>query len=181
MSFKNFFKKINLSKGFTLTELLVVTSIILILTVVVLASYKFFQSGIFLQQSTNRLIQDIRRMEGMAIAAQECSSCDPKNYKYSYGVYFNSSSQDSYILFADCNNNKNYDGNDDIIEKVKLDKDIIISSLSANSLSIVFSPPDPEVDINPSSDEAEITLSDNKGRSKKVIINKAGLIAIGAE
>ncbi len=178
MSFKNFLKKINVSKGFTLIELLVATSIIVILTVIILASYKFFQSDIFLQQSTNRLIQDIRRMEGMAIAGQDWSACG-QNYQYKYGIHFSSSSQDSYILFADCNNNKNYDGNDDIIEVVKLDKGIIISSLSSNLLSIVFSPPAPKIDINPSFiNKAEITLSDDKGRFKKVIINKVGLIAI---
>ncbi|PJA83995.1 MAG: hypothetical protein CO145_02925 [Candidatus Nealsonbacteria bacterium CG_4_9_14_3_um_filter_37_13] len=162
-----------MQKAFTLIELLVVTGIIILLSALVLPNYRTGESQLALQRSANKLAQDIRRAQEMAMSAKEFEGVVPPG---GYGINFQTNLT-SYILFADLNNNKVFDSGE-AIETLSLERGVKISNLSpASPLTISFTPPDPTVNINPSNSLAIITLSNN-GQTKIIKVNKAGLIYV---
>jgi len=162
-----------MQKAFTLIELLVVTGIIILLSALVLPNYRTGESQLALQRSANKLAQDIRRAQEMAMSAKEFEGVVPPG---GYGINFQTNLT-SYILFADLNNNKIFDSGE-AIETLSLERGVKISNLSpASPLTISFTPPDPTVNINPSNSLAIITLSNN-GQTKIIKVNKAGLIYV---
>jgi Tfp pilus assembly protein FimT len=153
-------------------------AIIVIISGLAILNWRGGEKQYALQRAASKLAQDIRRAEEMAISSKEFRGEIPKG---GYGVYFKIQEKEHYILFADLNSNSSYDpGSDGLIEDVKIEKDIQISQLSASPLHIIFIPPDPEVKIRPSANEAQITLSFRTSPTKTKIIkvNKAGLIDI---
>jgi len=151
----------------------VVTGIIILLSALVLPNYRTGESQLALQRSANKLAQDIRRAQGMAMSAKEFEGVVPPG---GYGINFQTNLT-SYILFADLNNNKVFDSGE-AIETLSLERGVKISNLSpASPLTISFTPPDPTVNINPSNSLAIITLSNN-GQTKIIKVNKAGLIYV---
>ena len=164
-------------KGFTLVELMVTFSIISVLSVVVFANYRLGEKQFALQRSAYKLAQDIRRAQEMAMSAKEFSGA-PATFKSSYGINFQINSTSS--LFADLNEDKNYSSNEKV-ETLESEKGVGIISLSpCNPLTVVFSPPDPDIIIcgNPAISSASITLNFAGGAGKTIKVNKAGLIEI---
>ncbi len=165
--------------GFTLIELMVVITIILLLTSLGLANYRRGEEVFALERAAQKLAQDLRRTAQIAMAGKERGGAFPAG---GYGIYFPAGTNSSYILFADLNGNSSYDGGDAVIENLSLkERGVRISSFSPGpSLSITFFPPNPTVTINPnpgSPYKATITLSLG-GEEKKIEINKVGLIDI---
>ena len=165
-------------RGFTLVELLMVISILLIFTAISLPNLKRGDELFALQRAANKLAQDLRIANEMAMAGKLIGSQFPRG---GYGIYFPSTSG-QYYLFADSNGNSVYDGGDSIVENLSLqEKGVIIQSISpAPPLSIVFFPPDPIVKINGStSTSATIVLQQiQSGKTLQVRVNNAGLIEI---
>jgi len=107
-------------------------------------------------------------------------SCGAKNI-CGYGIYFDT---DKYNFFIDCANpcsttNYKKDGDDVDLHQVTLEKEVQITNVIPNNLSIVFSPPDPIVYINGVewNQEATITFSGN-ARTRDVKINSAGRVEL---
>lgn len=170
-----------MKNSFTLIESLVVIVIIGILSLIIFPSYQNARQNLALQRSASSLAQDIRRVQEMAMSAQEYSDClGTDDYKYGYGIYLEESEAAKYKLFADCNGDGNYSsGADEIVEEVEFEKEVEISQLSSPSLKIIFTPPDPIVTIKPSSvDIAFITIINDNGQTRTIFINKVGLIDI---
>lgn len=169
-----------MSRAFTLLELLVVTAIIVILTTLVLSNYRFGDKQLALQRSASKLAQDLRRAQEMAMSAKELSGQVPDGF----GIHFNNSLPNSYILFADLNNNHHRDIGDQDLETLTLELNIRMSNLfPATNFSILFAPPDPVVWINDSSSgviTAQITLGiiNDPISSQIISVNNAGLIYI---
>lgn len=170
-------------RAFTLIESLVVTAIILILSLIVFPSYRNTQQQLALQRSVDRLAQDIRRVQEMAMAATEVNGVIPQG---GYGIYLRKvpSPQTSYVLFADKNNNHKYDsGAAEKIEEISFESGIKISNLNGNHLNIIFVSPDPRVYFTDADgnelvlNEAAIEISLADGTKVKTVnVNKAGLI-----
>lgn len=194
----------NLKKGFTLFEITVVVSIIILLSTIFIASYRGGEKQFALKRSANQLAQSLRKAQEMAMAAQKTppsfgSETFPKG---GYGIYLHEGSA-SYVLFADCDNDGRYDesgpalscaaateGNPygEKIEEFFLEEGITISNLSLktpeNSLYIVYFPPDPIIKINydldPDSDADSVSVSLNfeGGQPKTIYVNTVGLIDV---
>jgi len=184
------------SKAFTLLELVVVLAIISLLAAIILVNYRGGEKQSALLRSTHRLAQDLRRAEEMAISSKSFYNAFPKG---GYGIYFTEDSN-SYILFADCNNNKIYDGGiyvcpdctggscienvqQEKIEELSLEEGIKIKELFPlsleNSLSITFIPPDPTVTIAGGDETVAVItlcLKDAPTITRTITVNKAGLI-----
>jgi prepilin-type N-terminal cleavage/methylation domain-containing protein len=113
-------------KAFTLLEITVVVAIIGLLAVIVLANYRGGEKQSALLRSTHRLAQDLRRVEEMAISAQEtppgCEQVEAGVFpKGGYGIYFEINPPQErclsalegkgycIILFADCDQRGDYD------------------------------------------------------------------------
>ncbi|MFH1401523.1 MAG: hypothetical protein ABIG40_00995, partial [Parcubacteria group bacterium] len=119
---------ISLRKGTTLVEMLVIIAIIAILTLIVVSNYKTGSSQLSLQRSANKLAQDIRRAEEMAVSSRECQVCVPVVVPPSYGIYLDKDWK-NYILFAD-NGNGEYGGGDTQVERPNLESGVYIKDVS---------------------------------------------------
>ena len=164
-----------MNKGFTLIELVVVIGIIVLLTALTLPNYRAGDKQLSLQRSVSKLSQDLRRAQEMAMSSREFIGAPP-TFRGGYGIYFNLSQPGQYILFADLDNENDYDTGE-AVETLVLESKIIIDSLSPSGpLTIVFIPPDPTIVFSPDAAIASITVINEE--TKTVQINKAGLIAI---
>lgn len=163
-----------MSRGFTLIELLVVTSIIVLMTIWIFPNYRAGNEDLNLQISASKLTQNLRKVQEMAVSAKEFQGEVPMG---GYGIYFNISDPTRYILFADKDGGKDYDGSGEAVEIFQLEKNTKLSNLSPlGPLTVVFSPPDPVVYFYP--DAAVVSITIEAKSQKTVQINKAGLIAI---
>ena len=88
--------------GFTLLEITVVIAITSILATIFVIGYRGNEKQFALQRSAFRLSQDLRTAQEMAMAGERFNGAFPTG---GYGLYFAQDSN-SYILFADCNNDK---------------------------------------------------------------------------
>jgi len=173
-----YFQKKYLEKGFTLIEMLVVLFIISLLSIMILANYQNNKKKYILLQVNQKLISDLRKVQNMAISGTEISGlCSVTSLCYGYGAYLNSN--DSYILFADKNNNQLYNSGEEF-ETVNLPSPVVIQSISPSPVSIFFKPPEPVTYINQNSGagaSAEIILQiQGTASTKTVSVNTAGLI-----
>ena len=191
----------NSNKAFTLLEITVVISIIILLSTIFIANYRGGEKQFALKRSVYKLAQDLRRAEEMAMSSQMTpDSFEPGVFpKGGYGISFMKDSK-SYVLFADCDGDNKYDEGSgassckeateitpypEKLEEIPFEQGIYIKELFKDSslvdfLSIIFFPPDPIITINsdPAINSATISLTFDGVSQKTVTINKAGLIDI---
>lgn len=163
-------------------ELLVSIIIIVALASIALIDYKKGKDELALERTAYKLAQDIRRVEEMAMGAEENVICSNPNFNHGYGVtfkgaHFSGQVGKTYKLFADCNGNESFDGEDiDLpIGTTEIDPQ---DNISTDADSVVFTPPDPTLSFSPPgyiSLNATITSSQ---KSKTVIVNGVGLIYV---
>ena len=170
-----------MNKGFTLIELLVTITIIGILSSILFLGSSAEEKKLALQRSIFQLSQDLREIQGLAMGFWE-ESC-PGGAATGFGIYFHRVSfPESYLLYADCNDNQRKDGSDVILREVKLGKGVQVQSLSPSPLDIVFVPPEPTTSIGgvESGGEGVITLSlkSDSSQQKALRVNTAGRIEI---
>ncbi len=175
----------------------VVISIIILLSTFFIANYRGGEKQFALKRSVHQLAQDLRRAQEMAMSSQKTpDGFGPETFpKGGYGVFLMKDSN-SYILFADCDGDNQYDEGGGAIscqaateitpypEKINelyLEEKIYIKDLIpslGNSLSITFFPPDPTVTIVPTANSASISLTFDGQSQKTITVNIAGLIDI---
>ena len=190
----NFSKKKNFG-GFTLLEVLMVTSIIAIMSALVFANYENRNQQFALQRSVYKVAQDIRKASEMGMSAKEWENTIPKG---GYGIYFKESTT-TYILFADCNDNRVYNSTGSAtsceaatpgqpypekVEEIKLEKRVYIQNIEpGSSFSINFKPPDPKIKITANgatTTDATTTIALETATTtiRTIHVNKAGLIDV---
>ncbi len=201
-------KRFNSEKSFTIIELLIVIFIIGILTAISFPYYRSARQQLALQRAASRLTQDLRRVQEMAMSVKrvDSSRCfvasgEPKwpDYEYGFGIYLTSGAQQKqYSLYADCNGDRRFLGQDDykdfeidIVDLINIESIYIgvePPGTEYKYLNIIFIPPDPHVFLvigdQPSGgfevDQVSVVIS-AKGppsKTKTITINKAGLITI---
>jgi len=186
-------KKIS-QKGFTLIELLTSIAVVIILSAIVFANYRSGERQYALQRSTHKLAQDIRRIQEMATSTREfkCSGYpNPIIPPGGYGVYFpnlSPTTNNYYILFADCNGDSDYDSGEQLLGgTVNLEKGITISSHvppanQSQAAWVLFTPPDPTTIFNKDNNNSTLTItlttSSNPPKTKEVKMNTSGLIEV---
>lgn len=172
-------------KGFSLIELMVAITIIVIFSSILLPYYNNIRRQYALLRSAYRLSQDLRMAQEMATSAKEFySEVQRKDIvPVGYGIYLENDN-DSYQLYADLDGNQEYDANDQTLETIKLEANVKIMSLSpANYLSVNFKGPDPLTRLKAVSGEASsgmivLSLAGDASFYQRVIINQAGLIYV---
>lgn len=185
------------NKGYIgITEILVVAAIIVVLTVIALINYPAAKKQLSLQRSASQLVQDIRRVQEMALASEEVGGAIPAG---GYGIYLKKvpipQIHKSYVLFADIDNNHKCDGcNNDppsgeaIVPpgRIYFEEGIKIKQLDNPHVNIIFIPPDPTTAFTTNDgneiagSEVLITLSliSDETKTKTIRVNKAGLIYV---
>lgn len=164
-----------MSKAFTIIELLVVVSIIVLITALTLPNYRQNDNQLAIQRSAHKISQDLRRAQEFAIAAKEFNGSIPGGY----GVYFDLNQADRYIIFADLDGDHKYDSNEKE-EEIVFESSVVLNSLSPvdrGSLNIFFVPPDPVIQFFPDAATASINIK-AETLQETVQVNKAGLIFV---
>ncbi len=191
------FSRKNNGAGFTLAELLIVITIVLLLFPMVLTNYNVGEKQLSLYRSAHSLAQDLRNVQEMAMTGETTPFQFGQNFpRGGYGLYFESNTN-SYIIFADCDGDNEYDSSgiaascpeadsapgESYPEKIKdipLEPGVIISSIiPVTPINIVFFPPTPIITIKPlpADNQAIITLT-LAGKTKTITINNVGLIDV---
>jgi hypothetical protein len=109
----------------------------------------------------------------------------------SYGVYFNTGSPTSYILFADADNDGAYDS-DERVQIFTLGQGYTINNLCGttgstdtcfSSLVVYFKRPNPDAIFNPAGStyaSAYIQVRSPGGETRRITVYKTGQITVGA-
>ena len=175
-----------MKKGFSLAELLIAMAIVFILSLIIFPYYHTAQQQLSLQRSVNKLAQDIRRAQEMAMAAEDFGGSPPSG---GYGIYLRSTVQESYVLFADIDDDQKCNGCDsesgEFIERISFESGVEIQNLDNPFVNIIFKPPDPEVYLTNNGNQdlgsqtsIVICLIDDESETKTIKVNKAGLIFV---
>jgi len=170
-------RKRDKKNGFTLTELMVTISIIVVISSILIINFRQGEQTYKLQRNAYLVAQGIRKAQNMALSSSEHNG-EIKNY---YGVYFNTAGSDFFYIFA--SDNKIYNpGSNEEVEKIELEEGMVIKDISKNNLNIVFSPPYAVVSFNPSVSQATITVGKESGTCPQdclyIKVNDKGWVAI---
>ncbi len=171
--------KINNSGGFTLIELSVSIFIIAVMSGFFIVNYHNTNKRSELGTIKQKLASNIRLAQNYSLGSKTYDGINTP--AGGWGVHFSLSDPSHYIIFADKNlpnGDKTYNAGE-AVETVSLPDGITINSLSpANSVDIVFFPPDPVTYINGSgSSPAKIILKENINNSTaEISVNFFGLI-----
>ncbi len=180
---------VQIKKGFTLVEVLVVIAIIAIVLMVTLVSYRVGNQRLALKRAVHKLSQDIRKAQEMAMSTREFQGSIPQG---GYGLILSTVAQSGldfphlYIISTyGSDNNPDTETERITLEKgIKVNKIYSISSSTETEVSDIFFnfiPPMPRTCIlGCTADGVKIILSleQDPSMTKTVKINKAGLIEI---
>jgi prepilin-type N-terminal cleavage/methylation domain-containing protein len=109
----------NSKRGFSLTELIVVLGIFVTITTVVMVRFSLFNNQILTTNLAYDIALSIREAQSYGTNVRGFDPGGGVIFDAGYGVHFDESSNNSYIFFADLNQNKEYD-NGELIDLVTI-------------------------------------------------------------
>lgn len=178
-------------KGITIIEILVVIVIIVLFSGILIADFPKIRRQLAISRAVNKMSENVRTTQDMALSGAQIYDAEGNDIKAKgYGVYINISNNKEYLLYADMDNNHQYEsGEDFLIKKIDFSKSepgvIIKEILNVNSgwTSIDFSPPNPNIRIaNLTSGQNRIQivfqLENDPLNIRSVFVNTVGLIEI---
>lgn len=141
-------------KGFTLIELLVVIGVFVAMSAMVLANYPSFINNSNLNNVSKDIASVFRQAESYAMGVRAFNDPNSGIIFPSYGVHFEKQQPDKFIIFADINNNGQYNGNQELAEEFILNRvkiaDLCVNYDSSppgqcgrNDIDVVYKRPDP--------------------------------------
>ena len=165
-----------------MVEILVVIGIIVMLSGIVMVGTRPIEKSLLLERSAHQVANNIRLVLGYTLQAVPDILCTGPNFS-GYGLRFSDTSPgDSYIFYADCNDNQSYQPSDKIVDTFELPAGIRIKEVSPSpNFDLTFKPPDPEIFIRPGSlIEGKIVLEliSDDTKTKTITINERGTISI---
>ena len=175
--------------GFTLVELLVSISIIVVITAVVFLQGGQFNNTILLNNLAYEMALTVREAQVYGVSVKETNT---NSFDASYGVYFETANNKSFISFADINKDGWYDS-PEMFASSNIKQGNYISDLcvydssgvcvSTNQLAIIFQRPDPDAIILTSAggtpySGADITVSSPSGNKKVIKVTSVGQISV---
>lgn len=94
------------NRGFTLVEVLISISIVVVMMSVVLYNYGSFTDRLALSSAGQEIAVTIRQAQTYGLSVKELAS-SPGTFDSAYGTFFSLAEPDSYYLFADVGNPAN--------------------------------------------------------------------------
>lgn len=168
--------------GYTLVELLMVVAIISIMSAVSFSGYGTSRKSAVLRQEAQKMVLDLRRAQNMAMNVSQLSSSEIPSG--GYGIRFDLSSPDTYLIYADTDNSGTYGGAGETFAVRTLGSSVVISGISIginlgslnpdSPADVNFIPPDPKIKINTNDNYfAKITLryGGAGGQTKDITVN----------
>lgn len=89
------------ARGFTVVELLVTLSIVVLVTGIVMLRYSSFNSSVLLSSQAYITAFDIREVQSLAVSVRGNND----EFREEYGLYFDLTNPNQYLLFQDSNFN----------------------------------------------------------------------------
>lgn len=127
-------------RSFTLVELMVVVVISVLIAGVLFVNLRSGGRSVDLNSSAEKLAGIIKQTQMMALSGKQIDSVRPAG---GYGVYFDTSTNpDSYRIFANTNNEEDYeyDAGDTEIQTISLPEQVSMTP-SDSVISVIFKPP----------------------------------------
>lgn len=183
-------------EGFTIIELLVVVSVILVLLAVATPSFYQQRQEFSLHKAAYQFAQDVRRAQDMALSSAEyVDSVGNRHAVAGYGIFLdlNSLGNTKYILYADNvasgQGNQEYDTLDFVVETIDLsliDSQVLIKQIenvTSDSASINFDISNLNTSIDnlsfgQNSISIIFSLSSDPSKTKTTLINSVGLVQL---
>jgi type II secretory pathway pseudopilin PulG len=180
----------NFLTGFTLLEMMLVIGIMVLVTSLILANYPGINEKLGVRRVAEEIASSARQVQAYGLGVKEAGT--GSGIFPGYGLYFQSASNASYILFADKNNNLQYDA-DEKINEVLIQNGIQIDDLCANQKQIPAGPcgldnliamylrPQPQVSLRSGGSsyaDIEIKIKGPRGTTKTVVFWLSGQITI---
>ena len=175
-----------MNKGFTLLEVLVTLSIVVIVASLIFANYPKFKEGISLKKTSQEIALTIREAQNYALSVKEFEG----RYE-SYGAHFEILSPKSYIIFSDLNEDNEYDGPGEKVKEFVIQTNDKITDLCGGYdagyvcdpayLDIIFTRPSPVVTLKSDIKDysgVKIVITSPRGKEKSVIVWMSGQVSI---
>jgi prepilin-type N-terminal cleavage/methylation domain-containing protein len=174
------------SAGFTLIELIVVVSILVIITTVMLANHARYGSSVILQNLAYDVALSIRQAQVYGISVARYGTTTESRFDRGFGMHFNSNAT-QYVLFADVfAQNGVYDSNEQV-NISSITNGYRISDLCAtlpgsnvetcgySNLDILYLRPEPGALISAGSDGVTscITVKNSCQENARIIISSS--------
>ena len=147
-------QKVRRNGGMTYVELIVVLGIFAILSSVAIFNYGAFQAKVDIKNLASDIALRVVQAQKSALSGEQNIN-EPLNWKPSYGVYFNPGSNNSFIYFANLNNNYFFDGSNctnECLNYVSISKNDFIQKVESylgssptqitNPIAVTFTRPD---------------------------------------
>lgn len=167
------------SLAFTLIEMLVTLSIVTLLTVMVIGYSRRGESLTNLMRESERLIYNLKLAQSSAMLTLKNSN----QIICGWGVAFDVNNN-QYFLFKDlaqtsCQDaNYEYDGGSELVDNLKPLNGVIIKSVNVDS--IVFIPPNPDVNFTTNDGDSnakiQLCLANDTNQCVNIRVTKTGLI-----
>jgi Tfp pilus assembly protein FimT len=142
------------NKSFTVIELIVVIAIVGLVSGIFLAHYRSGEQVSDLQTYSQKIVGLLKQAQSLALAGQEMGYLRP-----GYGVYF--SDTQTYLLFADLNDNNTYNPGDTVIQSFTLPTRLTIDNINASNppANFLFKPPLAEFYLNGTKNISDNTIT----------------------
>ena len=177
--------------GFTIVELLIVLAVFAMLTSVVLARYRTFDTNAKFANASEDVVLALRQAQvyGVGVKAGASSCTGGTSFDCAYGVHFSTSAPHEIRLFVDGNNDGKYSpGVGEDVSVITWDNSISISGLScgwipcSDHLDVMFKRPNPDAVISDlsgvgSNTFAQVVIS-NGSKTTTTTITSAGQISL---
>lgn len=174
--------------GFSIVELMITISIIVLVTGLVLARYSSFNNSVLLQAQAFEIGFDIRQAQQTAISVQAAENAS----RNGFGIHFDTNHPNRYIFFEDENNNGVFDDgtgieDDETINAFLIDTRFEIvdirtgsgSMTSRNEASITYRRPNFDGRIHPNGEIVEIDIATGPDAPVRTIrVTQTGQITI---
>ena len=187
-----------MNRGFTMFELTITISIMVIISALVLVNFPGFSRQVAVERAAQEVSLTLRSAQARALAVQKFVPTG--QFPQGYGVFFSNVANASYVLFADLDENGLYTS-EEKVDEIALPKPLTITRLLAKEktnppgisyreLHIVYYRPDPVIimygvdasgiPINLGAGDVEIIMSssDNPTLSRKVIAWTTGQVSV---
>ncbi len=180
--------------GFSMVELLVTISILVLVSAVIFFNNAQFNNHIIVENLAYEISLAIRQAQSYGVQVRETEG----SFNEGYGIYFDKDSE-QFFIFADSypedNPNFVYDlDSDEVVDTLRMTGGNKIDDLciekdstrtcSLTDISIAFLRPNPNAIIKTSSvedteyDTVEIQIVSPKGIKKKIFVNRVGQISV---
>jgi len=186
--------------GFSIVELLVSTSILVVITLVVLVNHSAFGGNILVGALAYDVGLSIRQAQVFGLSVREFG-VGTNTFDVGYGVHFDIDNSTGYQIFADIDKNKMFNNGDGTEEVFFIGKGFSIAKICGTNSSsvevcsdsggisvmdVTFIRPDPDafivVDGDPSVvyQSARIVVQSPNGNKREVNVESTGQISISA-